>query len=93
MRKFLAAVTVCLAATSIATAADTTLLEAAESGDRATALRLLAAKGTNVNALGADGTTAAAIRKIWRACHSSAPPAGCWTVLWPRREWIARNAT
>ena len=40
-----------------ATAAETTLLDAAERGDRATALRLLA-KGANPNAPGPDGTTA-----------------------------------
>ena len=40
-----------------ATAGKTTLLDAAESGDRATALRLLA-EGADVNALGPDGTTA-----------------------------------
>jgi ankyrin repeat protein len=43
-------------AISIARAADTTLLDAAESGDRATALRLLA-KGVTPNTVGADGTT------------------------------------
>ena len=57
-RKFLAVIAVCFAAASITTAADTTLLDAAESGDRAAALRLLAAKGTNVNAVGPDGATA-----------------------------------
>ena len=35
-----------------------TLLDAAESGDHAAAIRLLGAKGANVNATGADGTTA-----------------------------------
>jgi ankyrin repeat protein len=49
---------VCLAAIAVAAPATTTLLDAAESGDRATALRLLAEKGTNPNAFGADGTTA-----------------------------------
>lgn len=44
-------------ALSIATAATTTLLDAAEAGDRATALGLLA-KGANPNAPAADGTTA-----------------------------------
>lgn len=39
-------------------AADTTLLAAAEAGDHATALRLAATKGVNVNATGPDGTTA-----------------------------------
>jgi ankyrin repeat protein len=43
-------------AISIARAADTTLLDAAESGDRAAALRLLA-KGATPNTPGADGTT------------------------------------
>jgi uncharacterized protein len=49
-------VTVFLFAISIAMAADTSLLDAAESGDRPTALRLLA-KGANPNALTADGAT------------------------------------
>ena len=52
-----AAVAVWFAPTSIATAAKTTLLEAAESGDRATALRLLAERA-DPNAVGPDGTTA-----------------------------------
>jgi len=47
---------VCVAAISIASAAETTLVEAAERGDRAAALRLLA-KGANANAAGPDGTT------------------------------------
>src|SRR6266436_71972 len=47
-----------VASISIATPAATTLLDAAESGDRAAALRLLADKGTNPNAAGPDGTTA-----------------------------------
>jgi ankyrin repeat protein len=58
MRKFLVAVAVCLATASVTVGAASTLLDAAEAGDRATALRLLAAKGTNVNAVGADGATA-----------------------------------
>ncbi len=58
MRKFVAVLAVMLATASIAMAADATLLDAAESGDRAAALRLLAAKGANVNAAGPDGTTA-----------------------------------
>ena len=45
------------AASSIAAAAENPLLDAAESGDRAAALRLLA-KGADLNAAGADGTTA-----------------------------------
>ena len=46
-----------VAAVSIATAAETTLLEAVERGDRAAAVRLLT-KGANPNAPGPDGTTA-----------------------------------
>ena len=53
----IAAVAVWSAPTSNATAAKTTLLEAAESGDRATALRLLAERA-DPNAVGPDGTTA-----------------------------------
>src|SRR4030088_780104 len=45
-----------LATTSIARAAEKTLVDAAEQGDRATALRLLA-KGANPNAPAPDGTT------------------------------------
>jgi ankyrin repeat protein len=44
-------------AASIASAAGPTLLDAAEQGDHATALRLLS-KGANPNAVGPDGTTA-----------------------------------
>ena len=50
-----AALVLCCAAISIA-AAEPTLIDAAEQGDRATALRLLAA-GANPNAAGPDGTT------------------------------------
>src|SRR5215831_480570 len=46
-----------LTATSSAIAANMTLLEAAESGDRATAMRLLG-QGANPNAQSADGATA-----------------------------------
>ena len=46
-----------IAAASIATAAESTLLEAVERGDRAAAVRLLT-KGANPNAPGPDGTTA-----------------------------------
>ena len=60
----LAVAAVCLAAVSIATAATTTLLDAAESGDRATALRLLANRA-DPNVLGPDGTTAI----MWAAHH------------------------
>jgi ankyrin repeat protein len=48
--------TVSLAGVSIARAANTTLLEAAESGDRSTALRLLA-QGANPNLMSPDGAT------------------------------------
>jgi uncharacterized protein len=48
---------VCVAISSLATAAETTLLDAAERGDRAAAMRLLAS-GANVNAPGPDGSTA-----------------------------------
>jgi len=54
-----------LAAVSVATTAEPTLLDAAENGDRATVLRLLAQKGTNPNALAPDGTTAI----MWAAHH------------------------
>ena len=50
-------VAVWVAASSIATAAENTLLEAAERGDRAATLRVLAT-GANPNTPGADGTTA-----------------------------------
>ena len=46
-----------LATSSIASAASTTIVDAAEQGDRAAALRMLA-KGANVNAVAPDGTTA-----------------------------------
>jgi ankyrin repeat protein len=52
------AIAVLLAAASVLTAADTTLLDAAASGDHAAALRLLSVKGANVNATAADGSTA-----------------------------------
>ena len=51
------ALTGLLAVASTATAAGPTLLDAAEAGDRATALKLLAQK-TNPNLTGPDGTTA-----------------------------------
>src|SRR5580765_5042683 len=55
-----ALITVLLAGTSMMLAADssTTLLDAAESGDHAAAMRLAGSKGANVNATAADGTTA-----------------------------------
>src|SRR6186713_2571046 len=52
-----AVVAVWLASASLPSAAEPTLLDAAERGDRAAALRLLS-KGANPNAPGADGTTA-----------------------------------
>jgi len=57
-------IVVSIAAASIATAAETTLLDAAERGDRAAALRVLA-KGANPNAPGPDGTTAV----MWAASN------------------------
>jgi ankyrin repeat protein len=53
-----------LVAVSIGTAAETTLVEAAEAGDRATALRLLA-EGADPNGAGPDGATAV----MWAAYH------------------------
>ena len=58
MRKFEVVLAILLAGTLAVSAAELTLLEAADSGDHATAMRMAAAKGTNVNAAGADGTTA-----------------------------------
>jgi ankyrin repeat protein len=55
---------VCLGSRPPATAAETTLLEAAERGDRAAALRMLA-NGANPNAPGPDGTTAV----MWAAAN------------------------
>ena len=46
-----------IAAASVALAAESTLVDAAERSDRATALKLLA-KGADVNVPGPDGTTA-----------------------------------
>jgi uncharacterized protein len=58
MRKFATGVAIALGGASIMMAAEATLLEPAESGDHAAAMRLLSVKGANVNAAGADGTTA-----------------------------------
>jgi len=54
------AIAVLLAGTSMMAAPDATLtlLDAAESGEHVAAMSLAGAKGTNVNAQGADGTTA-----------------------------------
>ncbi len=57
--------TAALGAEALAKAAATTLLEAAEHGDRATALRLLA-KGADPNTPGPDGTTAV----MWAASNN-----------------------
>ena len=56
MRPFVTAFAALLAA--LPAMAAPSLLDAAESGDRAEALRLATAKGTNVNAAGPDGSTA-----------------------------------
>jgi uncharacterized protein len=58
MRKFAAAMAVLLAGVPVMPAASLSLLDAAESGDGPTALRLLSVKGTDVNATDADGSTA-----------------------------------
>ncbi len=58
MRKFVAVFGVLLGGASIMMAAEATLLEPAEAGDHMAAMRALTAKGANVNATGADGTTA-----------------------------------
>ncbi len=58
MRKFVAATAVLLAGAALTMASDPSLLDAAEAGDHAIAMRLVTAKGTNVNAAGADGSTA-----------------------------------
>src|SRR6186713_1384706 len=61
---WLVVVAVWVAGVSLAGAAEPTLVGAAEKGDRATALRLLA-KGADPNAPGADGTTAV----MWAAAN------------------------
>jgi uncharacterized protein len=58
MRRFAAAVAALLAGASMSMAAGMTPLAAAESGDHDTAMRLIGVKGANVNATGADGSTA-----------------------------------
>jgi uncharacterized protein len=58
MRRFAAGIVVLLAGAAMLPAAPPTLIDAAESGDRAAALRMLTAKGTDVNATAADGSTA-----------------------------------
>src|SRR5262245_41837035 len=56
-RWVLAVAIMAIVSISMATAADTRLLDAAESGDHAAALRLLS-QGANANLVGADGSTA-----------------------------------
>jgi len=58
MRRFAAVTALVLAGTSIMLAAEITPLAAVEAGDHAAAMRLAATKGANVNATGADGSTA-----------------------------------
>src|ERR1035438_1824041 len=58
MRRFAAAIAALLASASLTMAAEMTPLAAAESGDHTAAMRLLSTKGANVNATGADGSTA-----------------------------------
>jgi ankyrin repeat protein len=58
MRNFLAAISVLLVGASITMAAEMTPLAAAEAGDHTVAIRLASMKGANVNAAGADGSTA-----------------------------------
>ncbi len=58
MRRFAAVTALVLAGTSIMLAAEMTPLAAVEAGDHAAAMRLAATKGANVNATGADGSTA-----------------------------------
>ncbi|HEY4365475.1 MAG TPA: ankyrin repeat domain-containing protein [Bryobacteraceae bacterium] len=58
MRRFAVAITALLSgAAALAATADTTLLDAVESNDHAAAMRLVGAKGANVNAAEPDGTT------------------------------------
>jgi ankyrin repeat protein len=52
------ALTVMLTGAIVMAASDPTLLEAAEAGDHAAAMRLASEKGTDVNAASADGATA-----------------------------------
>jgi uncharacterized protein len=58
MRSFAVATALLLAGAWVLAAADTTLLDPAESGDHDAAMHLLSTKGTNVNAAGPDGSTA-----------------------------------
>src|SRR5579863_12595 len=58
MRKFISTIAAALIGASSMMAAELTPLAAAESGDHVAAVRLAATKGANVNATGADGSTA-----------------------------------
>ncbi|MGD0134212.1 MAG: ankyrin repeat domain-containing protein [Bryobacteraceae bacterium] len=58
MRGFVTAFAVMLAGASLAFSGDPSLVDTAASGEHMEAMRLLAVKGTNVNATGADGATA-----------------------------------
>jgi ankyrin repeat protein len=58
MRAFVTAFAVLAVGVSLAFAADPSLVDTAASGDHMEAMRLVAVKGTNVNATGADGATA-----------------------------------
>jgi len=58
MSKFAAALAALLVVSPAIRAAELTLLEAAENNEHASAMRLVTAKGTNVNATTADGATA-----------------------------------
>jgi len=58
MRKFFAGTAVLLAGSWMTLASDPSLLDAVQAGDHAAAMRLVSAKGTDVNAAEADGSTA-----------------------------------
>jgi len=58
MRKFAVAIGVLLTGAPLLTATEITLLDAAQSGEHAAAMHLVNAKSANVNATGADGSTA-----------------------------------
>ncbi len=58
MRGFVTAFAVLAAGASLAFAGDPSLVDTAASGEHMEAMRLVAVKGTNVNATGADGATA-----------------------------------
>jgi ankyrin repeat protein len=58
MRGFVTAFAVLAAGASLVFAGDPSLVDTAASGEHMEAMRLLAVKGTNVNATGADGATA-----------------------------------